>query len=478
VATNITEIKFGTDGWRALIAKDFTFANVRACAEGVVRLLREEGLASRGLVVGYDTRFGSKDFADEVARVSTVLGVTTYLCDRPTPTPVVSYSVLHHHAGGGIVITASHNPGAWNGFKYKPDYAGSATPEIVARLEKHIASAQHNGTEQTMHLSTAREQGLLVEFDPTSPYLENVGKSIDLEAIRQAGLRIAVDSMHGAGAGYLAQLLADGKSEVTEFRASVNPSFPGMAQPEPIAHNLEETANAVRQQGFDVALATDGDADRLGILDEHGEFITTLQTFALLCLHLLDIRGQQGPLIRSLTQSAMIDKLGALHGQPVTTTLVGFKYLGPVMMEQDALAAGEESGGYAFRGNIPERDGIFSGLLFLELMVRTGKRPSELVRWLYDIVGPHHYDRWDVALESGSQPPSREAILARVPKELGGLRVLDTSTEDGVHFLLESGFWGLVRTSGTEPLVRLYAEAGSEETVQQLLADLRTLANI
>ncbi len=471
-----TTIKFGTDGWRALIARDFTFANVRACAEGVCRLLQEEGRAQQGLVVGYDSRFASEEFAAEVARVTTARGVRTLLCDRVTPTPVVSYNILHHRAGGGVVITASHNPGAWNGFKYKPSYAGSASPEVVARLEQHIAGALAGGDIPTRPLESALKEGVLEMLNPEPPYLANVADTLDLQTIRQAGLRIAVDSMHGAGAGYIRRLLDGGRTSVTELRAEPNPIFPGMAQPDPIAPNLASTAGAVHDGGFDVAVATDGDADRLGVLDEKGAFITTLQTFSLLCLHQLEVRGQRGPLVKSLTQSTMVDKLGALYQVPVHTTAVGFKYLGPVMMREDALLAGEESGGYAFRGNIPERDGLFSALLFLELMVQTGRRPSELVQWLSEVAGPYHYDRWDVPLEpGGDDTASRDAAAKAAPERLGGLRVEARGTEDGTRFTLEGGYWGLVRYSGTEPLVRLYAEADSPERVQAVLSDLRSL---
>ena len=471
-------IKFGTDGWRALIAREFTFANVRACASGVCRLLAEDGASSRGLVVGYDTRFGSPEFAAEVASVAAAHGITAYLCDRVAPTPVVSFNVAHRGAGGGVVITASHNPGAWNGFKYKPSYGGSAPPGVIARLEQHIADALAEGADAAMPLGEARGRGLVVDYDPSPPYLENIARVLDLDAVRNAGVRLAVDSMHGAGAGYLAGLLEGGTTTVTEIRAERNPLFPGMAQPEPIASNLEPTSATVWHGGYDVALATDGDADRLGVLNEQGTFISTLQTFSLLCLHQLEVRGERGPLVKSLTQSAMIDKLGARYGVPVHTTQVGFKFLGSVMMREDALAAGEESGGYAFRGNIPERDGIFSALLFVEMMVRTGKRPSELVDWLTELVGPHYYDRLDVQLAEGVRPPSTTALAAAVPERIAGLRVEGCETTDGARFVLEQGFWGLVRASGTEPLVRIYAEADSPERVQLLLAELKALANV
>ncbi len=471
-------IRFGTDGWRALIARDFTFDNVRACADGVARLVLAEGGAERGVVVGYDTRFASPEFAAEAAGTLAARGVRAHLCSGVAPTPVVSFNVPHLGAAGGIVITASHNPGAWNGFKYKPAYGGSAAPETVAELERHIAGALADGPADAMPLADARAAGLLTDLDASAPYLANAARSIDLPAVRGAGLRVAVDSMHGAGGGYFAALVGGGASAVTEFRAEPNPTFPDMAQPEPIEPNLGPVIDAVRDGGYDVALATDGDADRLGLIDEKGAFVTTLQTFALLCLHQLEVRGLRGPLVRSITQSAMIDKLAERYGVPVHVTPVGFKFLGPVMMAQDALAAGEESGGYAFRGNIPERDGLFSGLLLLEMMTRTGKRASELTAWLTELTGEHHYDRLDVHLDSEAPRPSVQALADRAPASLAGLTVRERRTEDGLRLVLEGGYWCLIRVSGTEPLLRIYAEADSPDRVTRIHEELRALAGV
>ena len=477
VAAPIT-IKFGTDGWRALIARDFTFHNVRACAQGVARYLKQEGLASRGLVVGFDTRFASEEFAAEVAQVLTANGIKTYLCQQAAPTPVVGYNIIHRGAGGAVVITASHNPGQWNGFKYKPEYAGSASPEVVARLEEEIAQVLVEDNVPTCTLEEAQQQGLLECIEPAPPYLDNLGRVLDLEALRNAGLKVAVDSMYGAGAGYFSRLLSGGNTALLEVHSERNPLFPGMRQPEPIAPNLGGLLEAMGQQGSDVGIAIDGDADRLGVMDENGQFITTLQTFALLCLYLLEVRGERGPLVKSLTQTSMIDRLGELYSVTLHSTPVGFKFLGPVMMREHALAAGEESGGYAFRGNIPERDGILSGLMLLDLMVRTGKRPSELIDWLYQKVGPHHFDRWDLPF----QEANRSAILKRVGQAelqtLAGKRVRHIDTRDGYRFNLEDGYWALARFSGTEPLLRLYAEAESPQKAQELLGALRDLAGL
>ena len=325
-------IKFGTDGWRAIIAEDFTFDNVRLCAQGAADLMKYHSLAYRGFMVGYDTRFASAEFAAAVAEVTAGNGIPTYLCDRAAPTPVIAYNLVARDAGAGAVITASHNPAAYNGFKYKPDYGGSASPEIVAELESRIAAAESSGGVQRISLAQATANGLLETFDPAPDYLNHVASFVDLAAIRSAGLDIIVDSMHGAGAGYLADLLSGGSTRVIEIRREPNPAFPGMAQPEPLAHNLAPLIDEIGDRTADIGLATDGDADRLGVVDEDGNFLTTLQTFALLCMHQLDTLGRRGPLVRSITMTGMIDKLGAIYDVPVHETPVGFKYLGPVMM--------------------------------------------------------------------------------------------------------------------------------------------------
>ena len=341
-------------------------------------------------------------------------------------------------------------------------------------LERHIADAQRGGAST----EGANSRGAITKVDLTGPYAEHLKRVVGLQAIRDAGLQIVVDSMHGAGGGFFQQLLSGGATTVEELRAEPNPAFPGMAQPEPIAQNLAPSIAAIRDGRGEIGLATDGDADRLGLIDERGEFVSTLQTFALLCLHQLEVRGERGPLVRSLTQSAMVDKLAARYGVDVHVTPVGFKYVGPVMMREDALAAGEESGGYAFRGNVPERDGLLSGMLILEMCVRTGKRLSELVQWLHDLVGEHAYERLDVHLAEGMRVAPLQALADAAPRDIAGLKVERVDTTDGVWFVLEGGYWGLVRASGTEPLLRIYAEADSPDRVSRIHHDLRTLAGV
>jgi phosphomannomutase len=472
-----TKIRFGTDGWRAIIAEDYTFENVRACAEGVARFLKTVGLADRGLVIGYDTRFASENFAAACAEVVAAHGIRSYLFSMSAATPIACHAILEKHAGGAIVITASHNPAAYNGFKYKPDYAGSASPEVVEALEACIEGGQTQGAPQRVPLAEAEQQGLVVKFDPRPAYDAQLARLVNLDRIKQAGLHIIFDAMHATGAGVLQRLLAGGTTTVTELRGERNPAFPGMHAPEPIARNLTQLSEMVVNSGADVGLATDGDADRLGVIDEKGVFVDQLQTYALLCYYLLEYRGKRGPMIRSITSTRMIDRLGQLYGVPVYETPVGFKYLGPKMMMTQAIAAGEESGGYAFAEHLPERDGCYAGLLMLDLLARSGKTQSELVQELYAKTGEHFYDRIDVQL----QPGQRDAILKRVvevaPDTIAGRKLTKRDSLDGYRFEFDGG-WLLIRPSGTEPRLRIYTETIDEALVMPVLQAGREIAGV
>ncbi|MCH8799790.1 MAG: phosphoglucomutase/phosphomannomutase family protein [Chloroflexi bacterium] len=463
--TDLTDIRFGTDGWRALIADEFTFENVARCAQGLCAYLKDMGAAHRGLVVGYDTRFLSPEFAETVAAVCSAQGIKVFLADKPAPTPALSYNVLHLQAAGAVIITASHNPSQWNGFKFKPEYAGSATQEITDRLERSIAQAV---TAPAYNAAEGRGNGLIVDLEPSRPYLERIASLVDLDAIRSAGLDVVVDSMYGAGGGYLPTLLSGGKTNVRELHGGRNPAFPGMEQPEPIAHNLTEISSLIATGGASVGIALDGDADRVGIIDEQGQFITTLDTFSILAQYLLEQKQQRGALVKGVTSSIALNKLGEAYGVDVHEMRVGFKNIGPKMTEVDALMAGEESGGFAFRGHIPERDGILSGLYFLEYMATTGDSPTRLLQRLISKVGPHSYHRRDI----GFQQADRERILERLNSseltEIAGVPILDSDTIDGRRFHIEDG-WLAVRFSGTEPLLRIYAEAATPEMVTRLL---------
>ena len=470
------EIKFGTDGWRGLIADDFTFANVRICAQAVAEYVNGRGLGGRGVVVGYDTRFLSDRFADDVAAVLVSNGIRAYVSSAPVPTPVASYAVSAKAVAGAVVITASHNPAAWNGFKFKPEYAGSATPEITARLESIIAEIQ-----QLEGISTPgtgdRPANNLCEHSNLAPaYERHLGGMVDLEKIRAASLGVIVDCMYGAGIGYVKRLAGGGKTKISEIHGTRNPLFPGLGQPEPIARNLGKLSAHVRKTGSDVGLATDGDADRVGVADEQGNILTPLQIFGLLAYYLLEVRGARGPMIKSITTTRMIDRLGELYGVPVHETPVGFKYIGPKMMAEDALIGGEESGGFGFRGHIPERDGILASLYVLDLLARTGKTVSQLIDGLYDLVGPHHYDRVDIPISGAAKERAKERIGEIEPVSIAGLSVSRVDRTDGSRFEFRDGSWLLFRFSGTEPLMRIYAESSSLEVVAHLLKAGQALA--
>ncbi len=472
------EITFGTDGWRGIIARDFTFDNVRICAQGTADYLKKSGMSARGLIIGYDTRFASEDFAAAVAEVTAANGIKTYLCDKATPTPVVSYGVLAKKAAGAIIITASHNPGAWNGFKYKDQYGSSAPDDITNEMIKAIDQILPKGPPERIPLEKAVGQGLVEQIDLAPVYIEQVNKLVDLPAIREAGFDIIIDSMYGAGLGYLKGMLQGCNSKVTEINGERNPLFPGMVRPEPIALNLKKLSSLIKGQGANVGLATDGDADRVGVIDEKGNFITPLQTFALLCLYLLETRGERGPLVKTITSSSMLDRLGELYHVPVFETTVGFKYVAPIMHAEDALIGGEESGGYGFRGHVAERDGILAGLYFLDFMLRTGKTPSELLALLYSKVGPHYYQRIDAEFPAVERQTIINRLRDNPPESIEKVKVAKIDTADGFRYILEDNSWLLVRFSGTEPVLRIYAESSSDARVKKLLESGKKLAGV
>ncbi|MBI2836289.1 MAG: phosphoglucomutase/phosphomannomutase family protein [Chloroflexi bacterium] len=473
-----TPVKFGTDGWRAIIAQDFTFDNVRICAQATADYLKESGLAGRGLIIGYDTRFASEDFAAAASEVVAGNGIRVFLCNKPAPTPVVSYGTLARKVGGAIIITASHNPGTWNGFKYKVETGSSAPPEVTSKIEAQIARVVDSGKVNSLTLSQALRQGLLEYIDLAPIYLEQLKRLVDLDKLRRAKLKVVVDSMWGAGAGYLKELLSGGAMEVIEIHGERNPAFPEMERPEPIMPNLDALAAKIKEQKAGVGLATDGDADRMGIVDENGVFLTQLQVFALLCLYLLETRDERGAIVKTVTASSMLYCLGEMFNVPVFETPVGFRYIAPVMLGQNALIGGEESGGYGFRGHVLERDGILANLYFLDFMVRTGKSPSELLAHLYSKVGSHHYRRIDVTFPEDERKVIIDKVSKNPPKNIGGVAVAKSDTVDGFRFTLSDESWLLIRFSGTEPVLRIYAENGTPERVDEMLEAGRKLAGV
>lgn len=471
-------IKFGTDGWRGIIAEDFTFSNVGACAQAFCDYFKQHNPQDKPLVIGYDTRFASESFAAVCAEVAAANGVKVLLSKRPVPTPVTSYGVVHTGSIGAIMITASHNPPQWNGFKVKSQNGSSAEPDVTAELERRIAEVLARNAVKRMPLTDAERRGYVKAIDLEPPYLEHVAKLVDLTTMRRSGLHIIVDSMYGAGSGYLKGLLKGHGLKLTEMHGQRNPAFPGMQQPEPIAHNLAELISAAKKKRPSVGLATDGDADRLGVVDENGEFLTQLQVFALLALYLLDVQGERGALVKTTTTTSMIFRLAELYGVKAFETPVGFKYVAPVMMANNALIGGEESGGYGFRGHIPERDGILAGLYFLDFMVRTGKTPSQLIEYLYSKVGPHEYDRLDLEFDPHTRPEIEKRFAQPAPEEILGKKVVKVDRSEGIRLFLSDGSWVLARLSGTEPIMRVYAESPSREQTLSMLQIGKKIAGV
>ena len=468
-------IKFGTDGWRGVIADDFTYANVRRVAQGTAEYIKSRSNDPLA-VVGYDCRFASEDFARTVADIFATNGVRTLIFDRPSPTQVASWTVIDRKATGAAVITASHNPYQFNGVKYKPETGSSAPTEVIADLESRI-----NALDDVPPGDHRAARELVSVYDPRPAYYAQIGRMVDLDAIKGAGLRIVHECMYGSGYGYVTELLGGGRTMVTELHNQRNPLFGGVS-PEPIRPNIDSAIAVMKVGNQDLCIVTDGDADRVGIIDETGQFINQLQVFALLMLYLFEVRGMRGPVIKTVNMTAMVDKLGAEFGVRVFEVPVGFKNVAPKMMETDAVLGGEESGGFGIRGHIPERDGILVGLLFADMIVKAGKPLSAILVDLERRVGPHAYARHDIHLPRDTYEVERKRILdllsANQPAEVAGVKVARVRSDDGFKFYLEDGSWVLLRTSGTEPLVRVYSEAATNANVEARLTAIEDIVGL
>ena len=470
------KITFGTDGWRGMIAEDYTFDNVRRCTQGFASYLLEQGRQGQWVVVGHDKRFDSEYFAAAAAEVLAGNGLKAYLTDGATPTPVIAFSVVNKQACGALNITASHNPGTDNGFKVRNQFGGAIDPDGLLKIEALIPDSIE--AVKRLGYAEASAAGRIVKFDPVAPYEAHINELIDLQPIKDADLTVMVDCMWGNGAGYFPRLLAGGRIKVLELHNQRNPIFPEMKRPEPIPPNINVGLQATLDAHADVLLITDGDADRVGVGDENGQFVNQLRVYGLLAYYLLEVRGLRGAIVKTLSTTGMLNKLGKLYDVPVYETGVGFKYVAPKMLETDALIGGEESGGYAFRGNVPERDGILAGLYILDMMVRLGKRPTELLKLLFAKVGGEYfYDRVDRPFQ-GSQADRKKMILEANPQTIGGLKVVELVTVDGFQFKLEDGGWMLIRFSGTEPIMRVYCETMHADKVQAILQDGLKIAGL
>ncbi len=463
----MSDIKFGTDGWRARIAEDYTFSNVRRATQGFAHYLKDHDLAERGVVIGYDQRFSSEHFAAAAAEVMAGNGIQVWLTSHNTPTPVISYSVIERQAGGAINITASHNPPTDNGFKVRDPQGGAIPPEGLAEIE---AAIPDSGGVKRLDLAEAESRGLVRRWDPDPAYIAHLSTLVDLEKLRHAGLKILVEPMWGNGAGWFPRLLGGGSNTIWEIHAERHPLFPDMQRPEPIRPNIDVALRRTVELGADVLCIMDGDADRMGIGDENGVFINQLQVYALLAYYLLEVRGLRGAIVKTISTTSMLNRLGKMYGVDVHETGVGFKYVAPKVLETNAIIGGEESGGYAFRGNVPERDGILGNLYFLDFMLQTGQTPAQLLQNLFAKLGQtYYYDRIDTHFPAEKRPMAMARLNAAKPERIAGLPVTAIVTLDGYKYELGDYGWLLIRFSGTEPIVRVYCEVTDPTIVGAVL---------
>lgn len=468
-------IRFGTDGWRGRIAEDYTFENVSRCAQGFANYLNHQGFKGQSVVVGYDRRFHSENFASRVAEVLAGNGFKVFLTQEATPTPVIAFSVVNKGSVAAVNITASHNPPTDNGFKVRDRNGGAIDPEGLKQIEAFIPESM--GEVKRIPFSSAKQEAVIEVFDPVPEYIEQIKKLVDLDAIKDAGFKILVDPMWGNGIGWFPYLLSGSKTQVEEIHNVRNPIFPEMSRPEPIPPNVNVGLAETVKRKADVLIVTDGDADRLGLGDENGKFIDQLRVFGLLAYYLLEVRGIRGAIVKTLSTTTMLNKLGKIYGVPVYETGVGFKYVAPKVLETNAMIGGEESGGYAFQGHVPERDGILAGLYILDMMVKLKAKPSELLEVLFKKVGYHFYDRIDSPF-SGDRESRERMILDNYPQTLGGLKVVGLDKTDGYKFTLEDGGFMLIRFSGTEPILRVYTETTHHDKVQLILDDGLKVAGV
>ena len=464
-----TPIKFGTDGWRAVIGGDYTFRNVGRVAQGFATFVRRNWRWENGIVVGYDRRFGSERFAAHVASVLAGNSIPVHLVDTPCPTPVAAFSTADLRAAGAVMITASHNPPADNGFKVRTATGAAVAPNALAEIEDAVARVDGDAL-GFLDLETAEQAGILRPFNPDLAYLDHVSQLVDIHELRSRDMRVVVDAMYGSAAGWLPRILEGGRLDVTEIHSEWNPRFPGLARPEPIPPQTDEVAKVVRDTSAAVGIVTDGDGDRLGVVDEHGEFVDQLRTIGLLAYYFLEHTGSRKPLVKTLTTSSMLERLGQQYDIHVEEVGVGMKFVAPAMRDLNAVLGGEESGGYVFQPHMPERDGVVAGLYFLDLMAREGKSPAELVALLFEKLGrEYHYARYDLEFPAEARSEIEARAQAWMPDAIDGATVLRRNDMDGYKYYLDDESWLLIRFSGTEPLLRVYTETTSPERVATLL---------
>jgi alpha-D-glucose phosphate-specific phosphoglucomutase len=456
-------IKFGTDGWRGVIAEDFTFENARIVAQAIARYVVRGEDARKGVLVGYDHRFASDTVAQAVAEVLSSTGTPVWLTDKPCPTPAISLLVRQRQAAGGLMITASHNPYSWNGIKYKASYGSSALPSIVAQIERELASVPSS---QVAPLPARKD--LIDSLEPRAPYLDTVEKLVDWNRLREAKFRFVVDPMHGSASGLLHELFTRNGVTSEEIRGTRDPLFGGV-HPEPIEPHIDALRTAVLARKFDAGLAADGDGDRIGAIDRDGTFINPHQIFALMVWHLAGTRNLPGDIAKTFSVTKLIDKLAAKFGRKLYEVPIGFKYICELMLQQNILVGGEESGGIGTNLYLPERDATVSALFLAELMAWHGKTLGELMATLHAEFGEFHYGRVDMDVTAAQKQKAVSFFGDAKTKQLKNWTITRREDMDGIKVYLDDLGWLLIRASGTENLLRIYCETSSAATTQRVL---------
>jgi phosphomannomutase len=459
----VSKLIFGTDGWRAIIAEDFTFANVRTVAHAIARYVVRAEKPGAEVLVGYDTRFGSDRFARAAAEALSAAGIPVALSSAAAPTPALSLLVTLRKAAGGIQITASHNPFQWNGMKYKASYGSSASPSIVAQIEQELARLERDGVP-----ALPPQPKLIKSLDVRTPYLETLAGLVDWPRIRDSKFRFVVDPMHGAGSGLLSELFRRHDVPCEEIRATRDPLFGGV-NPEPIEPHIAALRRAVVDGKYDAGFCLDGDADRIGAIDRDGSFIDPHRIFALLVWHLVGTRNLPGDIAKTFSVTKLIDKLAAKFGRTLREVPIGFKYICELMLEQNILIGGEESGGIGTSLYLPERDATVSALLLAELMAWHGKSLGELLGALHAEFGEYHYGRVDLDLKPGQKEKALEHFSNAKMQKLLEWPVAGREDMDGIKLYLGKAGWVMVRASGTENLLRVYSETNKPETTRRVL---------
>lgn len=464
-------IKFGTDGWRAVMAEEFTFANVELVAQAIAQYVLEEG-KGLGVVVGYDNRFLSRRFAQRVGEVLAGNNIPVYMTSEVCPTPATAYAILTQKSAGAVMLTASHNPPEYNGIKFIPHYAGPALPDITDKIEALLEKVLAHGKVEKLTKEKALAYNLWQEIDPKKAYLKHLRGLVDLELIGQAGLKVVLDPMYGAGIGYLEELLA-GICSYSAIRNYRDPLFGG-SLPEPTETNLKELSQEVLRTGSSLGLALDGDGDRFGIIDADGSYLSPNEILTLCYYHLLKNKGVRGPVARTLATTHLLDRLAQSFDQRVEETPVGFKYIGKMLRERGCILGGEESGGLSIAGHIPEKDGILAAALVLELRAMSGKPLKETLREIEKRWGKVYNERLDVRTTAEAKERILSQLETYFPSKFAGLPVVERLAVDGVKFTLAHGSWVLIRPSGTEPVFRIYVEANTPEALRQIQKEVLT----